>query len=197
MRSKISFTLSVFIISIVGIIFSAVIIYFPTPEILVQPVVSIIVPQQIVSGLPVRLKIPKIHTDAFIEYVGLTTLGAMDVPKGPDDVAWFDLGPRPGENGSAVIAGHYGWKNNIPAVFDSLSTLRTGDIIYVEDGMGSTTTFVVRKLQLYGEKDNASNVFSSNDGLAHLNLITCEGVWNPTKKSYSDRLVVFADKKIK
>ena len=180
-----------------GIIFSAAIIYFPKPEIPVEAVVSIIVPQQIVSGLPVRIKIPRIHVDAFVEYTGLTSLGAMDVPKGPDDVAWFDLGPRPGEIGSAVIAGHYGWKDNIPAVFDNLSTLHIGDTLSVEDGTGSTTVFVVRKLQLYGEKDNASNVFSSADGKAHLNLITCEGVWNPSKKSYSDRLVIFTDKEIK
>ena len=48
-----------------------------------------------------------------VEDVGLTPGGAMDVPKGPSDVAWFDLGPRPGEVGSAVIAGHEGWKDNI------------------------------------------------------------------------------------
>jgi hypothetical protein len=37
-------------------------------------------------------------------------------------------------------------------------------------------------------------VFASNDGGAHLNLITCAGEWNKGKKSYSERLVVFADK---
>jgi hypothetical protein len=62
------------------------------------------------SGLPVRLKIPSIGVDARIKPVGLTADGAMDVPAGPADVAWFDLGPRPGEIGSAVVAGHYwGW----------------------------------------------------------------------------------------
>jgi len=32
----------------------------------------------------------------------------MDLPKERANVAWFNLGPRPGENDSAVIAGHYG-----------------------------------------------------------------------------------------
>ena len=61
----------------------------------------------------------------------------MDVPKQPDDVAWFDLGFRPGQKGSAVIDGHSGWKDNRPAVFDNLSKLKNGDKIYVEDNINS------------------------------------------------------------
>src|SRR3989338_7815462 len=56
------------------------------------------------SSLPVRLKVPKINIDATIEYVGLTPQGAMGVPRGPVNVAWYQLGPRPGEEGSAVLA---------------------------------------------------------------------------------------------
>lgn len=146
------------------------------------------------SGLPIRLVIPKIKVDAAVEHVGLTPQGAMGVPKGPANAAWFELGSRPGEKGSAVIAGHFGWKNGIPAAFDNLSKLRKGDKIYMTDAKGATSTFVVRELRTYGERDDASSVFMSNDGKAHLNLITCEGVWNKAKKSYSSRLVVFTDK---
>ena len=146
------------------------------------------------SNLPVRLQIPTIKVDAAVEYLGITPVGAMDVPKGPDDVAWFDLGPRPGEKGSAVIAGHYGWKNNIPAVFDDLSKLKIGDKIYIVDDLGATTTFVVSEIGTYDQNGDAANVFSSNDGKAHLNLITCEGVWNVASKSRPSRLVIFTNK---
>lgn len=149
-------------------------------------------PEQV--GKPVRLKIPAINADSAFEYVGLTPLGAMDVPKSPSNVAWYDLGPRPGESGNAVIAGHYGWKDGKPAVFDNLYKLQKGDKISVEGDMGAITIFVVRELRSYGEKQDASDVFTSKDGKAHLVLITCEGVWNKTQKSYSKRLVVFADK---
>lgn len=145
-------------------------------------------------GRPVRLKIPSINIDAPIEYVGLTPDGAMGVPKGPSDAAWYELGPRPGEKGSAVIAGHSGWKNNIPAVFDNLYKLKKGDKIYVEDERGAVIVFVVRESKKYDPKANASDVFESTDGKAHLNLITCAGFWNKIWKSHSDRLVVFADK---
>lgn len=151
---------------------------------------------QTTSEFPTYLKIPKINVDALVLGAGLTPLGAMDVPKGPNGAVWFNLGPRPGEMGSAVIAGHYGWKNEIPAVFDNLHKLESGDKIYIKDEKGVTVTFVVRKLRTYGENEDASLVFDSNDGEAHLNLITCQGAWNKNKKSYSNRLVVFTDKEI-
>ncbi len=146
------------------------------------------------SGLPLRLTIPVIKVDALIEHVGLTPDGAMDVPKGPDEAVWFNLGPRPGENGSAVIAGHNGWKNNRPAIFDNLHKLQIGDEMTVEDENGLITTFVVREIRTYGKDEAAPDVFGSSDGKPHLNLITCMGDWNNAEKTFSNRLIVFADK---
>lgn len=145
-------------------------------------------------GLPVNIEIPNINVDAPIEYVGFTSDGAMDVPKGPVNVAWLNLGPRPGENGSAVIAGHYDWKNNASAVFSDLHKLSKGDKIYIKDEDGVNITFAVREIQIYKKDDDASAVFNLNDGKSHLNLITCAGVWNKLEKTRSERLIVFADK---
>jgi LPXTG-site transpeptidase (sortase) family protein len=155
---------------------------------------NIVFTKQAGLELPIRLRIPDINVDAIVEHVGLVPDGSMGVPAGPSDVGWFDLGPRPGDIGSAVIAGHEGWKNGIPAVFDNLYNLVKGDKIYVEDETGTTTIFVVREFRIYGQNDDASYVFASSDGKAHLNLITCSGVWNTTEKSRPNRLVVFADK---
>ncbi|RJQ23141.1 class F sortase [Candidatus Parcubacteria bacterium] len=150
--------------------------------------------EQVSIGRPVRLIISKIKVDAVVIYVGMTSQGAMDAPKGPNEVAWFNLGPRPGEIGSAVISGHYGWKNNIPAVFDNLNKLQKGDKLSIKDEKDTLTTFVVREIRILGENDDASPVFGSSDNGAHLNLITCGGVWDKTKKSYSKRLILFTDK---
>ncbi len=133
--------------------------------------------------------------DAVLEQVGLTPQGAVDVPKGPSNAAWFDLSPRPGAGGNAIITGHYGvWKNGKPTVFNNLSKLAAGDKLYIEDEKGQIIVFIVRQSRSYNPKADASDVFISNDGKAHLNLITCEGTWNKSAKSYSKRLVVFADK---
>ena len=48
----------------------------------------------------------------------------MGTPKNPENAAWYELGPRPGEEGSAVIDGHYGtWKNGKTSAFDRLREL--------------------------------------------------------------------------
>jgi len=159
-------------------------------------------PQQIVTsdldtdqvGLPTRLKIPSIDVDAPIEYVGLAPDGAMDTPKSYVNVGWFNLGRRPGENGSAVIAGHFGTINKRLQVFNNLHKLRKDDKIYIEDEKGRNIIFVVREIQRYGKDEDSSGIFGSSDGKAHLNLITCAGVWNKAEKTFSERLVVFTDK---
>lgn len=176
------------------VLFSAILLYFIAGNPTKQNIPAI-ESEQTNSGLPVRLKIPAINVDAAIEYVGLTPDGAMDVPKGLSNVGWFHLGPRPGEEGSAVMAGHYGlWKNGEGSVFDNLNKLLQGDKIYIEDDKGAAISFVVRESRSYDPNADASEVFYSNDGKSHLNLITCEGVWNEISKTYSERLVVFTDK---
>ena len=144
-------------------------------------------------GFPVRLEIPKINVSANLDYVGLTSDGALAAPDTPMSAGWYDKGPRPGEKGSAVIDGHFGWRDNIPAVFDNLSTLQKGDKIYVVDENDRRIAFVVRESIVYGSDGAVPAVFRSSDGKAHLNLITCEGTWNELQQSYSNRLVVFTD----
>lgn len=197
MQSKILFKWLFIIFGGAAVIFLVKI--FPFSSVAsVNPVLSSVNPvtqalPSIRVGLPTRLVIPEINVNALIKGVGLTSQGAMAVPVGPTNVTWFDLGPRPGEIGSAVIAGHEGWKDGIWAVFDDLYKLRRGDKIYVENAQNTTTTFVVVNIQRYDQHGNASNVFNSKDGKAHLNLITCEGTWNAAQQSYSNRLVIFAN----
>jgi len=159
-----------------------------------KPIAPIVVAEQAIPALPVRLVIPKINVDVAVEQVGLTSGGAMDMPKDLDVVGWFNLGSRPGDSGNAVIAGHYGIKNGKGSTFDDLHQLRQGDKLSVEDNKGVTTNFVVQRSRRYDPDADASVVFVSSDGKAHLNLITCEGTWTEITKSYTSRLVVFTDK---
>lgn len=153
--------------------------------------------QQTDYDLPKRLMIPKINVDTKIDYMGIIKNGDMEAPEGPKNVGWFKLGPYPGNIGSAVIAGHYGpWPNGDKSVFAGISELKKGDKLYVEDKKGMIATFVVRKSRKYDPEANAKDVFRSSDNSAHLNLITCGGVWDEVRQSYSERLVVFADKEM-
>lgn len=161
----------------------------------IQPTKSVQEAQEVKnSRLPVLLKIPKIKVNSQVEYVGITSDGAMDVPKNIKNVAWFKLGVAPGEIGTAIIAGHYGWKNGKSSAFDNLSKLKKGDKLFVEDGKGNKIYFVVRDIKKYDAKADSKDVFNSSDNKSHLNLITCGGVWNKIEKSYASRLVIFTDK---
>ncbi len=153
------------------------------------------VEKKIKIGLPTRLMIPKISIDSSVENVGLTSKGAVDVPQAPENVAWYGLGPRPGESGTSVITGHYGgWRKGVITAFNNLYKLRKGDKIYVEDERGTVISFVVSENRRYDPEADDSKVFDSNDGKSHLSLITCEGVWDEHTQQYTQRLVVFADK---
>lgn len=146
------------------------------------------------TGVPVRLKIASIDLDAPIEQVGLTADGLMDVPKHPFNTGWYELGPRPGEMGSAAIAGHVDWIDGSAAVFADLNKVQVGDRVTVEDNTGAVVSFLVRDIRTYDAGADAADVFISDDGKAHLNIITCHGAWDKGSQQYSKRLVVFTDK---
>lgn len=145
-------------------------------------------------GKPVRFLIPEINIDARVEHIGLTPDGAVGAPEGAWEVSWFDAGPRPGQLGSAVISGHTGiWKDGSRSIFDRLRTVNPGTKLYVKDEYGATIPFVVKEMRIYGKDDIVPEIFNRS-GKAYLNIITCHGTWLPGLKTYSQRLVVFAEK---
>lgn len=143
-------------------------------------------------GVPTRLKIPTIEVDSYVESVGLTPEGAMDIPSDADNVAWYNRGPRPGEQGSAVIDGHFDKEDQSPAVFAKLDQLKVGDIIYLENDQGETLEFKVKESRMYDVNDSTEEIFNNDEGI-FLNLITCAGSWDVQKKDYNQRRVIFSE----
>jgi LPXTG-site transpeptidase (sortase) family protein len=151
-----------------------------------------VIAPKVTYARPVRLTIPKIGLEAAIEDVGLTTDNAMAAPSGPDTVGWYELGPRPGNKGNAVIDGHSGYANGQAAAFDKLPELSKGDRLFVEDASGRVASFVVRSTHLYARDANAAEVFAPASS-RHLNLITCTGTFDVAAGTHSQRLVVFTE----
>jgi len=162
------------------------------PFVSVDRIYSSLVNSNFSYDIPVRLKIPSIDVDASIQPVGLTPSGALDVPSNTTDVGWYKFGPKPGQEGSAVIDAHFDNPNGLPAVFSKLDVLKPGDSIIIEDDKKILHYFVVKKLTNYLSDDFVTDIFNINNGI-HLNLITCNGIWDVNKKTYTERLVVFAD----
>src|SRR6185436_19306825 len=132
MKSKIPFLWPLSIVGITGVIFSILFAVFLLPDLQIgsSAITSQVINAAEVSETVMQLKIPEIGLNAPVESVGVTSHGAMDVPQGMSNVAWFNLGPLPGERGSAVIDGHFGAKDGIPTVFDNLHKLQKGDRIH-------------------------------------------------------------------
>lgn len=157
------------------------------PQVITAPQVQVIEPE-----VPETLTIPKIGVHTSVESVGLDNQGRMDVPTNVDSVAWYNLGFKPGEKGSAVVAGHLDSEAG-PAVFWNLTSLQAGDEIGVEDKKGQVYYFKVTRVTTYEfDKVPLEEVFASQDK-SRLNLITCGGRFNGVTRNYSHRIVAYSE----
>jgi hypothetical protein len=147
---------------------------------------------RVVYARPVRLVVPKMGLDVAIQVVGLTAGHTIAAPSGPDTVGWFSLGPRPGNEGSAVIDGHSGYADGRAAAFDDLPELGRGDVLFIEDAKGRRAMFIVRRTKVYSFDADPAEVFAPTSG-RRLNLITCTGSWDVAAGTHAQRLVVFAE----
>ena len=140
-----------------------------------------------------RLVIPAIGVNATIEPVGVLRDGTMSPPtQDPwNDVGWYDGGPRPGEQGSAVINGHLDRPGGSPAVFWHLNELRRGDKVIVVDTEGKTLHFHVTRIRFYTPQAAPVQDIFGNTAGRFLNLLTCAGIWIPSEHQTSLRLVVY------
>lgn len=144
------------------------------------------------SEYPVRLIVPSANVNAGIQYVGIKVDGSMANPSNFTDVGWYKKGTVPGKIGSAVIAGHVDNALALSGVFKHLEDTKVGDDVYVTRKDGTKLHFVVDRVEVYPYKEAPNRqIFTSSDGKAHLNLVTCTGVWIKAEKSYSERLVVY------
>ena len=141
---------------------------------------------------PAHLIIPSIGVNANVEQVGKKADGSMGTPQSFGDVAWYALGSKPGAPGNAVIDGHVDNALTTAGVFMHLSQVHLGDTITVADAGGATRTFVVQNIQEVSADTAPDPSIFTTTGPSQLVLITCDGSWVPTAKSFSERLEVFA-----
>lgn len=144
---------------------------------------------------PLDLVIPTLNLEALIQTVGVDQNGRMGLPTNFVDVGWYKYGPRPGERGSAVIAGHLDTTIDDKAVFAKLSDLKKDDDVFVFDKTAKKIHFRVTKKEVYDDtKAPLEKIFDQGVLTARLNLVTCDGVWSTTTQNYSERLVVYSER---
>jgi hypothetical protein len=143
------------------------------------------------AAAPVRLEIPSLGVSTDLVALGLTADGTMQVPKQWQQAGWYAGGPRPGEDGPAVIAGHVDSVSG-PAVFFRLHDLQAGDAVIVTRADHSVVRFVIDRLAQFPKSSFPTTaVFGATPGPT-LRLITCTGAFDESARSYLDNLVAFA-----
>lgn len=142
--------------------------------------------------VPARLRIPSLGIDAKVEQVGRKQDGTMGTPAGIANVAWYALGAKPGSAGSAVFAGHVNNARTQGGVFEHLSRLRVGSYVTVTDQSGRSLVYEVAEIATYPWDEAPAAAIFAAEGPSRLVLITCEGDWLPSERTFDRRLVVFA-----
>jgi sortase (surface protein transpeptidase) len=143
--------------------------------------------------VPDRLRIPSIGIDAHVEKVGINAKGNIGTPSTFETVAWYEYGADPGEVGTAIIDGHVNNGLGLPGVFANLATIGTGADIYVSDQNGRVLHFSVESTSTADYTDRLDRVPALNQvHEPELALITCEGTWVQSKKTYDQRIIILA-----
>ncbi len=142
--------------------------------------------------VPSRLRIPSLNINAKVEPVGVKADGTMATPSNFDNVAWYSPGAKPGGQGSAVFAGHVNNALLRSGVFEHLAQIKKGSYIMVEDAAGKSLVYRVSSVEEYEPGASTDALFAAT-GRSRLVLITCDGEWVPSARSYDKRLVVVAE----
>lgn len=139
---------------------------------------------------PTRLRIPAIGVDAALESLHLDAAGALRAPRDFDRPGWYADGTTPGAVGPAVIAGHVDSTRGV-AVFFRLHELTAGDWVEVSRG-GRWVAFRVVATSRYAKSRFPTMQVYGPTPDPQLRLITCGGVFDQSRRSYLDNVVVFA-----
>ena len=134
----------------------------------------------------------------------LLALGQHRRPLPPQDVAAIDDEIVAGDEarrvagkidrgmGNVVFAGHVNNALTKSGVFGHLSQVHLGDYITVSDASGKALMYKVKAVDEYpADQAPADSIFSST-GPSQLILITCDGDWVSSQKSFDKRLVITA-----
>ena len=176
----------------------------PTPAVLADPGGGVRLPTT--GLLPARIDLPAAGISTIVEPAGATealnaftgeVVTTFPVPGGPFTTVWWEEGPRPGEDGLAVVLGHT--RAARAAVFNDLLGVEPGAPVGItgstDAGEEVVARYVIGSVVTGIAKADPSAlraVLDSPPPGASLALITCSGDVDEDRSSREDNTVVFA-----
>jgi LPXTG-site transpeptidase (sortase) family protein len=143
---------------------------------------------------PKYIKIDSIRAEGFIMKVGVDQRKEVGVPDNIYLGGWFTDSRKPGQSGLSIIDGHVDGASK-PGIFKNLNALQKGDIIEITLGNETVKQFKVMTVTEVPADQAPSAVFSQDPHVkSQLNLITCGGKFDHTKRQYLNRIVVTSER---
>lgn len=147
---------------------------------------------------PTRIEVPAIDARGDLVPLGLNDDGTLAVPpvEEPMVPSWFDRGPRPGEIGPAVIAGHVNGlvdgQAGQPGIFARLHEMQPGELVHIDRADGTRVMFEVTSVERVPKDAFPTEAVYGDTPGPELRLITCGGAFDRAAGSYVDNWVVYA-----
>jgi sortase (surface protein transpeptidase) len=138
---------------------------------------------------PAWISIPRAGVESPVDSVGATQTGLTLPALGRS--GWWDGGPRPGEDGRAVIVGHLDSKKG-PDVFARVPELATGDSIVVRDHAGESHRYAVVGITRVRKAEFPTQDVYGPAPRPVLVLVTCGGPYDAAIGHYRDNVLVYA-----
>jgi LPXTG-site transpeptidase (sortase) family protein len=142
---------------------------------------------------PAEVSIPAIEATSSLVPLGLNADRTVEVPPVDEPMlaGWFTGGPKPGEQGPAVILGHVNGGGR-PGIFARLGELAAGDEVLVRRTDGTTVRFAVHRVDQVPKSEFPTDEVYGDTDASELRLITCGGAFDERAGSYRDNVIVYA-----
>ncbi|MDT0278372.1 class F sortase [Blastococcus goldschmidtiae] len=143
--------------------------------------------------VPVAVSVPALGLVEELVDLGIAADGTAEVPTDFDRVGWFTGGGRPGARGPTVLMGHVDSTAG-PAVFYDLRELEPGNLVEVTSADGTAARYAVSDTQQVAKGEFPTAAVFGATATDVLRLITCIGEFDQGARSYTDNLVVTAER---
>jgi LPXTG-site transpeptidase (sortase) family protein len=165
----------------------------PAPAVSPPVVGDAVVADPVRVPAPTAVEIPAIGVASPLLDLGVTADGTAEVPDRYELAGWFEGGGRPGARGPTVLLGHVDSTTG-PAVFYDLRALRPGDLVEVTVADGTVARYAVTGTERFAKDalPTAAVFGATTDDV--LRLVTCTGEFDRGAGSYTDNLVVTAER---
>ncbi len=156
-----------------------------------EPVDAADVPE---VGEPGEVVIDAIGVEAPVVPVGLEDDGGMEIPENVHEIGWYEPGVAPGEQGSAVLAGHVDSRTQGRGAFFDLGELDVDDEVVTTDEDGDEQRWRVTGRTSYPKDElPIDDIFAWGGDEQRLALITCGGDFDDHTRHYTENIVVYTE----